>query len=114
MLDRLTKIERMAKGPTPYPDIAQRMRVIHILSGIRKQKDFAAALDAGESRVSNYLSGASRPPPEVMRKIKDQLHVTSDWILWGDDEGLPLLTERGLREAEAILDRYREWVNGLI
>ena len=70
-----------------------------------RQKSMAAALGLNQSTLSNYVTGRTSTPPEVLSKISQYFHVTTDYLLGLTDDPNPpypvSTTER------AMLERFR-------
>ena len=54
-----------------------------------KQKRLAAALNLTESTLSNYVTGRTIIPPDVLVRIADYFSVTTDYLLGRSDSPLP-------------------------
>lgn len=64
-----------------------------------RQKALAAALNINQSTFSNYVTGRTSTPPEVIAEIAQYFHVTTDYILGlTDDPAPPYPVSAGERE----------------
>lgn len=53
------------------------------------QADMCRRLGVAPNRWNQYESGSRRITLEVAGKLRDTFGVTSDWIFFGDESGLP-------------------------
>lgn len=80
--------------PKPAEDTGFNAECAHRLDACRQalgmsKGDFCTALDIGNSRYSNWLSGAHLVPPDVVVRAKTRLGITADWVYCGDSSSLP-------------------------
>lgn len=54
-----------------------------------RQKLLAASLGLPQSTLSNYVTGRTSTPPEVLAKIAAYFHVTTDYLLGLTDDPAP-------------------------
>lgn len=77
-----------------------------------KQKRLAAALNLTESTLSNYITGRTNIPPDVLVAIADYFSVTVDYLLGHSDNPLPPFStspsEQGLIERFRTLSREQK------
>ncbi len=70
-----------------------------------RQKSLAAALGLNQSTLSNYVTGRTSTPPEVLAKIAQHFSVTTDYFLGlTDDPNPPYPVSSGER---AMLEAFR-------
>ncbi len=70
-----------------------------------RQKTLAAALNINQSTFSNYVTGRTATPPEIIAEIAQYFHVTTDYLLGLTDDPAPAYpVSAGERE---LLDRFR-------
>ena len=70
-----------------------------------RQKSMAAALGLNQSMLSNYVTGRTSTPPEVLSKISQYFRVTTDYLLGlTDDPNPPYPVSPSER---AMLERFR-------
>lgn len=65
------------------------------------QAELCRAIGVAPNRWNQYESGERRITIEVVAKLRQRFGVTSDWVYFGDESGLPQrLTDRFLEAAE--------------
>ena len=70
--------------------------------GRGKQTQFAAWVGIPATTWNNYECGQTRIRDANLYKLKRKTGVTSDWVYFGDPEGLPLKIARLLLDAEDL------------
>jgi len=67
----------------------------------RSQSALAEVLGMSSQRYNNYELGRTQPPPPVLAQIWRLTGATSDYILFGNESGLPFDLVMKLREIDA-------------
>lgn len=75
-------------SPTHPKAVGARLRRFREAMGMTGTR-FAAAAGMTVQALKNYESGLRRPNPEQMYKMKMSFGLTSDYLLFGNSDGLP-------------------------
>ena len=77
-------------------------RLVRLRAALRmSQAEICRAIDVAPNRWNQYESGERRITLEVAGKLRQRFGVTSDWLYFGDESGLPQrLSDKFLEAAE--------------
>jgi transcriptional regulator with XRE-family HTH domain len=89
-------------------DVGFRLRRLRVAMGKRRhpprtytQDEMAAQLGITQQGYATFESRGSKPNGTALAAIKENWDVTSDWILFGDIDGLPGIL---ISELESVTD----------
>jgi transcriptional regulator with XRE-family HTH domain len=90
----------MPKKQTPMSvQIGNRLRQLRLAKGFEKIRHWADELGVNEDRYDKWEKGKATVPPDVVHNLKVRFGVTSDWLYFGDESGLPQALYSELRNA---------------
>src|SRR5262245_11973330 len=99
---KLDNCQNAPEMPDANPIIAQRIKTLRAVLGMN-QTEFAAYIGVARTTIVNIEAGGERGLPRtVADKIRQRTHVTTDWLYWGDQRGLPYQLARDLEEKAKI------------
>lgn len=82
--------------------MARRLRVLRRACGYETVRAFANELGIADNRLSMYELGDRKLPQELILSIKRLTGATSDWLLFGDENNLPVDLYRRIKRAEGL------------
>lgn len=79
------KVKRKVSPPSPQEiDLRGVGRRLRELRGFdMTQEEFATKLGISQSQLSKYERGLIAPAANVLARLKEQFHVSIDWLLTG-------------------------------
>ena len=66
--------------------VAERIKYAQKKAGYSSQNEFAAALNVGATRLSNWLTGERNLTPEMARTISEKTGVPASWLVFGTND----------------------------
>ncbi|GAV10130.1 helix-turn-helix domain-containing protein [Paenibacillus sp. NAIST15-1] len=69
--------------------VGSRIKELRLKQGL-SQDDVAYALDMKRANVANYEAGRTTPPSDIIGRLADLLHTSSDYLLGRIDNPMPL------------------------
>lgn len=85
-----------------FGNILKELRLQHGMT----QKDLAAQIGVTKSVVSYYELSERSPSPEILIKLANIFHVSTDYLLGLDTKSKPTLDISGLNEEDIALLRH--------
>jgi transcriptional regulator with XRE-family HTH domain len=94
--------QRGILGPMVDTNAAIAKRLARLRSTMHlSQADMCRRIGVAPNRWNQYETGTRRITVEVVSKLRDTFGVTSDWVFFGDESGLPRrITDHFLDAAE--------------
>lgn len=102
-MDKARAGRLLAQRATDLIAVARRMVAARRVSGLRAV-DLCAGSGITSSQLANWEAGKSRPRVDQLGLALPFLEVTSDWIFYGNETGLPWERRIALLEAVAKLE----------
>ena len=86
-------------------DFGNILKELRLQSGMT-QKDLATKIGVTKSVISYYELSERSPSPEVLIKLANIFHVSTDYLLGIESKSTPMLDMAGLKEEDIALLRY--------
>lgn len=86
-------------------DFGNILKELRLQAGLT-QKDLAAKIGVTKSVISYYELSERSPSPEVLIKLANIFHVSTDYLLGIESKSAPTLDMAGLKEEDIALLRY--------
>lgn len=86
-------------------DFGNILKELRLQAGMT-QKDLAAKIGVTKCVISYYELSERSPSPEVLIKLANIFHVTTDYLLGIDTKPAEVLDISGLKEEDITLLRY--------
>lgn len=86
-------------------DFGNTLKELRLQHGMT-QKDLAAKIGVTKSVVSYYELSERSPSPEILIKLANIFHVSTDYLLGLDTKSRPMLDISGLDEEDISLLRH--------
>lgn len=86
-------------------DFGNVLKELRLQSGMT-QKDLATKIGVTKSVISYYELSERSPSPEVLIKLANIFHVSTDYLLGIESKSTPMLDMAGLKEEDIALLRY--------
>lgn len=86
-------------------DFGNVLKELRLQSGMT-QKDLATKIGVTKSVISYYELSERSPSPEVLIKLANIFHVSTDYLLGIESKSAPTLDMAGLKEEDIALLRY--------
>lgn len=86
-------------------DFGNILKELRLQAGLT-QKDLAAKIGVTKSVISYYELSERSPSPEVLIKLANIFHVSTDFLLGIESKFAPTLDMAGLKEEDIALLRY--------
>lgn len=81
---------RSVPATASLTDFAQRLAILRKQKGLTQQQ-LADRIQTHVQQLKRYEAGSSQPTLDVIRKLAMALGVTSDQLLFGKDEPVPIM-----------------------
>lgn len=86
-------------------DFGNILKELRLQAGLT-QKDLATKIGVTKSVISYYELSERSPSPEVLIKLANIFHVSTDFLLGIEPKPAPMLDMTGLNEEDIALLRY--------
>lgn len=86
-------------------DFGNILKELRLQAGLT-QKDLAAKIGVTKSVISYYELSERSPSPEVLIKLANIFHVSTDYLLGIEAKTSPVLDMTGLKDEDIALLRY--------